>query len=117
MHACPLYHTVDDSIAKRKCNIFTFRHPCGIYESSINSFNALTSEYLQTLNKTDKEEENIRRQLALHKICSQPIREAMIKYLSDNMMTYSNYYEKFSENIQNLSWEFLYNNPKNANNL
>lgn len=117
---CPLYHshTVDDSIAKRKCNIFSLRHPCGIYESSINSFNALTSEYLQTLNKTDIEEENIRRQLALHKICSQPIRESMIKYLSDNMMTYSNYYEKFSENIQNLSWEgFLYNNSKNANNL
>ena len=117
---CPIYHshTIDKSISRRKCNIFTFRHPCGIYESSINSFNALTSEFLQTLQTTDQGEENIRRQLALHKICSQTIRESMINYLSENMMCYANYYKDFQKSIEKLSWEgFLYKSSKNAETL
>ena len=117
---CPIYHShsPDNSISYRSHNIFTYRHPCGIYESSINSFNALASEYLQNLSTSLEEEEKLRRQLALHKICSNNIRNSMLNYLEENMLNYSES-KKINENrIYDISWEgFLCKNKLNIDNL
>ncbi len=117
---CPIYHShsPDNSISFRSHNIFTYRHPCGIYESSINSFNALTSKYLQKFSNTLDAEEKLRRQLALDKLCSDNIRNSMLNYLEENMMNYTDIREKNEQQIYDISWEgFLSNNKSNIENI
>jgi hypothetical protein len=60
----------------------------------------------------------MRRQLALHKICDDTIRNSMLNYLSDNMKEYSYYHENYQENIYDFSWEgFISKNESNINNF
>lgn len=107
----PIYHShfVDaaSSNSFSKLNVFTYRHPCGIYESAINSINALASHYIQNdLSINPSQQETVRQQLALHKVTSPIIREAMIKFMHDSQRDMSAYMENMPvEAIEKVLWE------------
>ncbi len=112
----PIYHShiLDSSVKDRKISIITMRHPCGIFESSINSFNALTSEYLQKEVGRDKsKEERYRKELALYKMTDPTIKNALLSYLNRNMGTYSESYDIYKKNITPITWEGLLSNSFN----
>ena len=86
-------HTIDKSFNADGLSICTARHPMGIFESAINSFNALASEYIQ-VSLPLEDEEKVRKELALYKCTNPTIRSALISYLDTQMNEYADAYHR-----------------------
>lgn len=98
-------------VNKESSFTFTKRHPCGVFESSINSLNALSSEYISTTHPLSGiEQERIRHKLALHKITTPHIRESMLAYLESKMAAQARMEEHIKTNLSDvktltIQWE------------
>jgi len=110
----PIYHShnITRLPDQRQLCLATTRDPCGIFESSINSLNALASDYLSKEAHLSKSPiETIRQELALYKISGHVIRESMLSFLEKNICAYANIESESAAIVRHLSWETMIGFP------
>jgi len=85
----------------------SIRNPAGTLNSSIFSINALTSEYIQRFIPEEKDNDNLRQDLALYKFTDLDFFEGLVQHLK----SYLTEFIECQDQYHTMRWEDLLNKP------